>query len=213
MTLKKLPTSAQSEESSNPVQFTVRGGHGGAFEVRRNSSFRVIDLYGRQIVDLMAWVLPATKESSHSPLAPSAPYHATDEHLSMSYTRYHLGGSAPPAIGDCLVTNKQEPIFRVMADTCHTHDMTFMACNPAFYAEKGLVGHRNCAENIAEAMEPWGMKSYLEATKVDPFNVFQNTPDMTLKDLGCSRAGDFVEFEVFKDAVVAISSCPYDVVS
>lgn len=48
---------------------------------------------------------------------------------------------------------------------------------------------------------------------MDPFNVFQNTPDMTLKDLGCSRAGDFVEFEVLKDAVVAVSSCPYDVVS
>lgn len=57
------------------------------------------------------------------------------------------------------------------------------------------------------------MRSYLEAASVDPFNVFQNTPDMTLKDLGCSRAGDFVEFEVLKDAVVAVSSCPYDVVS
>ncbi|KAL9629559.1 MAG: hypothetical protein Q9204_005201, partial [Flavoplaca sp. TL-2023a] len=51
------------------------------------------------------------------------------------------------------------------------------------------------------------------AASVDPFNVFQNTPDMTLKDLGCSRAGDFVEFEVLKDAVVGVSSCPYDVVS
>lgn len=96
---------------------------------------------------------------------------------------------------------------------CHTHDMTFMACNPAFYAEKGCKGHRSCAENIAEAMAPWGMSSYLEAASVDPFNVFQNTPDMTLKDLGCSRPGDFVEFEVLKDAVVGVSSCPYDVVS
>ena len=87
-----------------------------------------------------------------------------------------------------------------------------MACNPAFYAEKGLPGHRNCAENIFEAMEGFGMESYLEATSVDPFNIFQNTPDMTLKDLGCSRPGDFVEFEVLNDAVVAVSSCPYDVV-
>ena len=62
-------------------------------------------------------------------------------------------------------------------------------------------------------MRPWGMSNYLQAASVDPFNVFQNTPDMTLKDLGCSRAGDFVEFEVLKDAVVGVSSCPYDVVS
>ncbi|KAL8692842.1 MAG: hypothetical protein Q9224_003879, partial [Gallowayella concinna] len=174
----------------------VPGGHGHAFEVQKGTSFRIVDLHGLQIVDMMAWVLP---------------YPSSLEHLSMSYTRYSLNGSAPPAVGDYLVTNKQEPIFKLTADVCHTHDMTFMACNPAFYAEKGLVGHRSCAENIAEAMRPWGMRSYLEATAVDPFNVFQNTPDMTLKDLGCSRAGDYVEFEVLKDAVVGVSSCPYDV--
>ncbi|KAL6713994.1 hypothetical protein ACLMJK_008488 [Lecanora helva] len=186
-----------TSSSSDPQHHIVPGGHGYAFEVQKDTSFRIIDLHGRQIVDLMAWV---------------APYTPCGEHLSMSYTRYTLGGTAPPAIGECLVTNKQEPIFRLTADACHTHDMTFMACNPAFYAAMGLPGHRNCAENIAEAMQPFGMRSYLEATSVDPFNVFQNTPDMSLKDLGCSRPGDFVELEVLKDAIVAVSSCPYDVV-
>ena len=177
----------------------VSGGHGHAFEVKAGTSFKIIDLHGRQIVDLMAWVLP---------------YPQSLEHLSMAYTRYHLGANnASPAVGEYLVTNKQEPIFKLTADTVHTHDMTFMACNPAFYAKMGLDGHRSCAENIAEAMKPFGMESYLEATSVDPFNVFQNTPDMTLKDLGTSKAGDYVEFEVLKDAVVAVSACPYDAVS
>lgn len=90
--------------------------------------------------------------------------------------------------------------------------MTFMACNPAFYETQGFKGHRSCAENIAEAMKPFGMQSYLDATSVDPFNVFQNTPDYSLKDIGASRPGDYVEFEVLKDAVVAVSSCPYDLV-
>lgn len=192
------PVAADVSENADAKTHIVEGGHGHAFEVQKGTSFRIVDLHGQQIVDMMAWVLP---------------YPSSLQHLSMSYTRYALNGSAPPAIGDCLVTNKQEPIFKLTADMCHTHDMTFMACNPAFYAEKGLEGHRSCAENIAEAMKPWGMASYLEATAVDPFNVFQNTPDMTLKDLGCSRPGDFVEFEVLKDAVVAVSSCPYDVVS
>lgn len=211
-------SSATPPESSEAHEHIVPGGHGYAFVVQKGSSFRIIDLHGTQIVDMMAWMLPpAAKASSSTPSDNLASrlthYDTTNEHLSMSYTRYFLGGSAPPAIGDCLFTNKQEPCFRLVADTCHTHDMTFMACNPAFYAAMGLSGHRNCAENIAEAMKPWNMQSYLEATKVDPFNVFQNTPDMTLKDLGCSRAGDSVEFEVLKDAVVAVSSCPYDVVS
>ncbi|KAL8649949.1 MAG: hypothetical protein Q9226_005355 [Calogaya cf. arnoldii] len=203
MTIIKITSSTPSphvkplsNDTSSSKTHTVCGGHGHAFEVKKGTCFRVIDLHGTQIVDMMAWVLP---------------YPSSLEHLSMAYTRYHLNGTAPPAVGDTLVTNKSEPIFKLTHDDCHTHDMTFMACNPAFYAEKGIPDHRSCAQNIAEAMEPWGMKSYLEAASVDPFNIFQNTPDMTLKDLGCSRAGDFVEFEVLKDAVVGVSSCPYDV--
>ena len=197
----------------------VNGGHGGAFSVEKGTSFRIIDLHGRQIVDMMAWVSPphsrpdsalASFSLSHRP----GSYAATGEHLSMSYSRYVLGrNNGGPAVGDCLVTNKQSPIFKLTADTCHTHDMTFMACNPAFYTALGQPGHRNCAENVFEAMKPWGMQNYLEAASVDPFNIFQNTPDMALKDLGCSRPGDYVEFEVLKDALVGVSACPYDVVS
>ncbi|KAL8711870.1 MAG: hypothetical protein Q9220_003814 [cf. Caloplaca sp. 1 TL-2023] len=194
--LESTTSTPANPNSSTSKTHIVQGGHGHAFEVSAGTSFRIVDLHGKQIVDLMAWVLP---------------YPSSLEHLSMSYTRYHLNGTAPPAIGDTLVTNKQEPIFKLVHDTCHTHDMTFMACNPAFYAKMGVSGHRSCAENIAEAMQGWGMRSYLEAASVDPFNVFQNTPDYSLKDLGCSRAGDYVEFEVLKDAVVAVSSCPYDV--
>ncbi|KAL8826430.1 MAG: hypothetical protein Q9191_003802 [Dirinaria sp. TL-2023a] len=200
MTKQKTPYSPSNTMAvlnKGAQHHVVPGGHGYAFEVRRGTSFRIVDIHGHQIVDMMAWV---------------APYPTSREHLSMSYSRYVLGGNIPPAIGECLVTNKQEPLFKLIADACHTHDMTFMACNPAFYQAMGLKGHRSCAENIAEAMKPWGMQSYLEATSVDPFNVFQNTPDMALKDLGCSRPGDYVEFEVLKDAVVAVSSCPYDVV-
>ena len=195
LTVSPTPRAAATSGCEHHI---VPGGHGYAFEVKRGTCFRIIDIHGRQIVDMMAWVLP---------------YPSSREHLSMSYTRYALGGSAPPAVRESLVTNKQEPIFKLVHDDVHTHDMTFMACNPAFYNEKGLKGHRSCAENIAEAMKPWGMESYLDAASVDPFNVFQNTPDMSLKDLGCSRPGDYVEFEVLKDAVVGVSSCPYDVVS
>lgn len=52
------------------------------------------------------------------------------------------------------------------------------------------------------------MKSYLEVT--DPFNIFQNTPNYSLKPLGSSKPGDFIEFEALEDAVCAASCCPYD---
>jgi uncharacterized protein YcgI (DUF1989 family) len=47
---------------------------------------------------------------------------------------------------------------------------------------------------------------------VDPFNVFQNTPYYSLKALGCSKAGDYAEFEnvLGKDLVVGLSCCPFE---
>ena len=203
MTITTKPASGayQQAETAAESKHLCRGAHGYAFKVTKGSSFRIIDIYGKQIVDLMAW-------AGHE-------YKVVGERLSMSYTRYALGSgnSCPPTIGECLVTNKQAPIFRVVEDTVKTHDMTFMACNPQFYELQGAKGHRNCAENIFEAMKPFGMEHYLEAASVDPFNVFQNTPDMNLKDLMCSKPGDYIELEALIDAIVAVSACPYDLVS
>ena len=192
----------------HPHTHVVPAAHGFAFEVAAGTRFRVIDLHGAQVVDFMAWVAPYT---------PSSP---TAQHLSMSYTRHALGGSAPPQVGECLFSNADAPMFRLTADSVKTHDMLFMACNPGFYARRrarqghtaGAAEaenqHRSCATNVAEAMAPWGMRSWHQVT--DPFNIFQNTPYYSLKALGCSRADDYVEFEALVDAVCAVSSCPYD---
>lgn len=173
----------------------VRAAHGYSFRVSKGTRFRIIDIHGEQVVDFMAW-------------AHTSPVFTLTEKVSMAYTRFHLSG-VTPAVGECLWTNRDRPLLRLTADTVKVHDMTFMSCFPELYEKEGLKGHRSCAGNIAEAMERWGMRSYLEIT--DPFNIFQNTPNYSLKGgLGCSRPGDYVEFEALDDAVVAISSCPYD---
>ncbi|CAK1356241.1 unnamed protein product [Cercospora beticola] len=168
----------------------VKAAHGFAFEVKKGERFRVVDLYGEQVVDFAAWV------------------QGTDlkEKLSMDYTRYHLDG-VTPAVGEYLWTNRDEPILKLVQDTVKVHDMTFMSCFPEMYAKIGLDGHRSCAANIAEVMKPYGMGSYLEVTS--PFNIFQNTPNYSLKRLGSSKAGDFVEFEAMQDVICAASSCPW----
>lgn len=183
----------QLSPSGTAKPHLVPAAHGYAFQVKAGERFRVVDIHGQQVVDFMAWC---------------PPYKHSKEYLSMAYTRHAIGGSAPPQVGECLYTNRDEPIFRLIADTVKTHDMLYMACNPGFYKRLGQEGHRSCATNIAEAMERFGMESYLEVT--DPFNIFQNTPYYSLKALNCSRAGDYVEFEALKDAVCAVSSCPYD---
>ncbi|OAL32896.1 hypothetical protein AYO20_07687 [Fonsecaea nubica] len=173
----------------------VPAAHGHAFEVKASSHFRIVDLHGQQVVDFMAWTLP------YSPATNS-------EHFSTSYTRYALGGSASPQVGEALYTNRDRKMFTIVADMVKTHDLLYMACNPGFYARNGHPVHRSCATNVAEAMKPWGMKHWSEV--VDPFNVFQNTPYYTIKALNCSRPGDFLEMRAEVDAVCAVSSCPFE---
>ncbi|KAK5136020.1 hypothetical protein LTR08_004274 [Meristemomyces frigidus] len=178
-----------SHEQTGPKTHIILAAHGFAFEVRKGEHFRVVDLYGEQ--DFAAWV------------------QGTDlvEKLSMAYTRFHLAG-ATPAIGEYLWTNKDEPILQIVHDTVKVHDMTIMSCFPEMYAKEGLTNHRSCAGNMAEVMKPYGMGSYLEVT--DPFNIFQNTPNYSLKPLGSSKPGDYVEFVAMKDCICAASCCPYD---
>ncbi|KAJ9622544.1 hypothetical protein H2204_011557 [Knufia peltigerae] len=178
--------------SSKLKTHVVPAAHGYAFEVKRSSHFRIVDLEGQQVVDFMAW---------------ATPYSHSREHFSASYTRYALGGLAPPQVGECLWTNRDRQMFTLTADTVKTHDLSFMACNPGFYSRQGEPDHRSCATNFAEAMGPWGMKHWSEV--IDPFNVFQNTPYYTLKALNCSKPGDYVEMRAEMDTVCAVSSCPY----
>ena len=176
-------------------QHIVPAAHGYAFEIKASSHFRIVDLHGQQVVDFMAWALPYVPNTG-------------GEHFSASYTRYALGGLAPPKVGESLYTNRDRRMFTLVADTVKTHDLLFMACNPGFYARDGEPGHRSCATNVAKAMAPWGMKHWSEV--IDPFNVFQNTPYYTLKALNCSKPGDYVEMKAEMDAVCAVSSCPFE---
>ncbi|KAF2421199.1 hypothetical protein EJ08DRAFT_665233 [Tothia fuscella] len=175
----------------------VKAGHGHAFPIKKGTKFRIIDTHGKQIVDLTAWVLNKDNRTINK-----------HHHFSADHTRWALQG-ATPAIGESLLTNTAKPLLKITDDTVKVHDMTFACCYPELYAKEGYEKHRSCSGNIAEAMRQWGIASHLEVTS--PFNVFQNTPFYSLKGgLLSSRPGDYIEFEVMLDCVVAVSSCPYD---
>jgi uncharacterized protein YcgI (DUF1989 family) len=191
------PTAPITFQRRIPVAHTVKAGHGAAFPIKAGTKFSVIDTHGKQIVDLTAWVLNKDSKTINKNL-----------HFSADHTRWALQG-ATPAIGEYLFTNTGAPLLKITGDTVKVHDMTFACCYPELYAHEGLKHHRSCSGNIAEAMKRWGINSHMEVTS--PFNCFQNTPLYSLKGgLMSSRAGDYIEFEVLVDCVVAVSSCPYD---
>lgn len=165
---------------------------------RRKQHFRIIDLHGCQVVDFMAWRQPCQAAGV-----------AATERFSTSYTRYALGSLRAPTTNDIPFSNHDRPMFLITADTVHAHDMLYMACNPSFYSRLNLPGHRSCAQNVAEAMRPYGMQNWTEV--IDPLNLFQNTPYYVVNEelSKVSRREDFVEMQVLMDVVVAISSCPY----
>jgi uncharacterized protein YcgI (DUF1989 family) len=179
----------------------VPAGHGRAFAVSKDTQFRIVDLHGEQVVDFMAWVAPDCTTRSSLPSLPL-------EKMSMAYTRYHLRG-VTPAINEALYSNADRPLLRITDDTVKVHNMTYMTCFPKMYEEQGLRGHRSCAQNIFEVMQEYGMRDILEVS--DPFNCFQNTPNYSLKAMGSSKPGDFIEFEALTDLICAVSCCPYDV--
>ena len=185
----------------------IPAAHGLALTLKPGAHLRIVDLHGQQVVDFMAWALPFQPDNSC-------------EHFSASYTRYRLGGSAPPQVGECLYSNKDRPMFEILEDKVKCHDMLFMACNPSFYSRLDKPDHRSCASNMAEAMADKGFELVKGKGEDgwsgvhDPFNVFQNTPYYTLKALECSRQDDWIEMQVSKEmehgVVVALSSCPYE---
>ncbi|KAF2839089.1 hypothetical protein M501DRAFT_1011024 [Patellaria atrata CBS 101060] len=172
-----------------------------SFEIKIGTRFRVVDLHGEQIVDFMAWAHLPSPDSAHTNLT---------EKVSMAYTRYHLS-EVTPAIGEYLYTNADRPLLRITKNTVRVHDMTYMSCYPKLYTDMGYKNHRSCAQNIFEVMEKYGVKSTIEIAVVDPFNIFQNTPNYSLKRLRSSKPGDFIEFEALDDTICAVSSCPYDI--
>ena len=78
-------------------------GRGYAFTVKAGSHIRIINLHGEQVVDMTTWRAPYSSDT-------------TCEHFSASYTRWFLGSQAPPAVGQCLYTNRAKKMFKVVED-------------------------------------------------------------------------------------------------
>jgi uncharacterized protein YcgI (DUF1989 family) len=175
-------------------EIIVPGGHGRAFEARRGQYVTIEDVEGQQIGDLVA-------------------FNADDptEWLSPSHTRVALM-SMRIQPGDQLVSSRRRPMLEVVADGPGVHDFSVPACDRARYELFfGIEGHRNCQDNLAEALAPYGV----DPVQIrDPFNIFQNSPtsaDGVLTLVApVTKPGDRIVFRALMNLVGALSACPQD---
>jgi hypothetical protein len=181
---------------SNDIAKIIRvpGGHARAFELRKGQFLWMVDLFGGQVADLIAFNL-------NDPLEKLSPTHTRTSLLSLRFS-----------VGDELKTNLRNPMFRVAEDTVGTHDFMIAACDERRYlVDYGIAEHRSCVANFEYVLKPYGIsRSHLP----DPFNIFQHTElatDGTLTQRpSLSNPGDYLVLEAKMDALAAVSACPMD---
>lgn len=168
---------------------------GAAFEVDRGQRFRIVDVEGQQVSDLVAFL--------RGDLA---------ERLSPANTR-KLNGKLKIGCGDTLYSTRCRPLLRITEDTVGEHDLLFSSCSAHDYRVRfGLTEpHASCLAILSGVLAPYGIA---EAMIPDPFNVFQRSvvgPDWRLETRApLSKAGDYIELEAAEDCLVAVTACPQD---
>lgn len=167
---------------------------GAAFLVARGQCFRITDLEGQQVSDLVVF-------SKDDPT----------ERLSQGNTR-KLNNTWLLSTGHRLYSTKCRPLLTIVADTVGRHDLQSSACSPYDYPIRfGITGHPSCLAILCEVLAPHRIQEHLIP---DPFNVFMNT---VVADDGriqvrtpLSKPGDYIEFAADMDCLVAMTACPQD---
>lgn len=172
----------------------VKGGYGARIEVARNRIVQVVNVQGGQVCDFFAFSADNVRE-----------------HLSPGHTRSVLR-KVYLEVGDRLCSVLRRPMLELVEDSSGVNDFCVPQCDPERYVQDfGVSEHRNCRDNLAEAMAAYDIPyEYLP----EPFNFFQSSPigsDGRLGQNGSpAKPGDKVGLRALMDVIVAVSACPQD---
>ena len=175
--------------------------------VPRGHTLRIVDLEGNQAVDTLFY----------NAADPAEHYSAQD--TIQAQQRIYL------TTGSVLLSNRSQPMLRIVDDTCGRHDTLGGACsaesNTVRYALEKRHMH-SCRDSFLLALAQLGNGAHARhdgahahLTKRDlPSNInfFMNVPvtsegRLTFED-GVSAPGKYVEMRAEIDTLVLISNCP-----
>jgi len=165
---------------------------GRAFEVRSGQTVRIVDTGGRQGGDLVA-------------------FKSTDLAVKMSQARTRIENRRVAVTqGNGLWTNTFPPevMLTITKDTYGTHDLLYPPCCRYALEKRFGVSRDGCLENLANALEAWGVKPH---EIPDPLNLFFR---VSLDDSGgmaacepTSTPGSLIELKAEMGCIVAVSTC------
>jgi uncharacterized protein len=183
---------------------------GMALEVKQGQHLRIVDLEGKQAVDLAVFNARNYRDK-----------------LSTSYSRTRR----PPdpdnkrwraldrlVEGDILRSTTCAPLMTIVKETAEpkgVHDTYIRMCNRLFYETLASSPRDGCFEIISRAVAPYGI---LPEDLPDPFNVFLNLQhdcegQRWVSKEPVTKPGDYIEFRAEIDCLIALSNCPDDEVT
>ena len=181
-------------------EILIKDSSASAYEVKKGDYIQIIDLYGRQCSDFMAF---DSKGLQHG------------EELSIDTTasRAIVGGAyAMPGLNSKYFDKNLEPLVEVVQDTIGRHDTFGTACTRKLYEDMGYFGHINCSDNFNYALDKYGVGKRNGWAAINLFfNTGIDANNVIYSDMPWSRAGDYVLFQAQKDLVCVSSGCPDDI--
>jgi urea carboxylase-associated protein 1 len=165
--------------------------------LKAGQTLRILDLEGNQAADTLFY----------SELDPTERYSAIDT--------IREQGNVYLTAGSVLMTNENNPMLEIVADTCGRHDTLGGACSTESNTVRYALGKKcmhACRDSWLLAVaenESFGMSKRDITHNINFFMNVPITPDggLTFED-GISDAGKYVELQARMDVIVLISNCP-----
>ena len=181
-------------------EFNIKNSSAVAYEIKKGDYIQIIDLYGRQCSDFMAFDSEALQKGKEYSIDSTA-------------TRSIVGGAYPmPGLFSKYFDKNQDTLVEVVQDTIGRHDTFGNACTLKSYEDQGYFGHINCSDNFNYVLNPYAVEKRNAWAAI---NLFFNTgidqTNVYFSDMPWSRPGDYVLFQAQKDLVCVSSACPDDI--
>ena len=191
---------------SDPVANHILGpSEGIAVELRPGQRIRVVDVRGKQVVDMAIFNLENPREKISTSYSRSR---YDPETVGRFYPRDRL------TTGDFLMSTLNREMMRITADTAAVkgmHDVHGRMCNRRLFDVLGRGARDGCHEIIAGAVARYGLRAEDIPDTMDLFMNFHHdcAAGHWVIEEGVSTPGDLVELEAVMPSIVALSNCPF----
>lgn len=165
---------------------------GTSFTLKKGQKLKVTDPEGQQVADLMSFNA-----------------HDKQEWLSSGRTMDYAGAILIGK-GDVLYSNRSNPMFHILEDSCGRHDFLLTPCSQRMFEKLyGVEGHHpSCHENLYTNLAAYGITPDAIPTTFNIFmNVQFNADGQLSVEPPLSKAGDFLLLEAQMDLIVGLTAC------